>query len=336
MRQFMPRKIYYEPEVRKYPLGCSLLEKYEAMGIDAEEIENHNRIPQLRKLPDTELVRLKKYLILGVRKSLRLIPNKLSADFIVPFTSSGCSAMCLYCYLLCTFFKGSYLRVFVNREEIMKTICRKAAHLTSSTVFELGSNSDLILENTVTGNLPWVVEQFARLPNATATLATKFHMVDDLLDLNHQGHTQFRISVNPQEIIRQVEIGTSTLKERITAANKLYQAGYRVGINIAPVILLEEWKDLYTGMFRTLNQGLEEGLKQQAFVEIIFMTYGQANRIINPAALPGTIDLFDKQLMRPKGRGKYCYRPEVREKAEGFILEQIRCHLPRASISYIV
>lgn len=53
-------------------------------------------------------------------------------------------------------------------------------------------------------------------------------MVDSILGLNHQGKIIIRMSVNPEEIINNVEFGTSRLKGRIEAINKLKQAGYKI------------------------------------------------------------------------------------------------------------
>ncbi len=58
--------------------------------------------------------------------------------------------MCLYCYLVCNFNKCSYLRLFVNREEMLEKIIRTANKTDRDLVFEIGSNSDLILENMIT------------------------------------------------------------------------------------------------------------------------------------------------------------------------------------------
>ena len=58
--------------------------------------------------------------------------------------------MCLYCYLVCNFNKCSYLRLFVNREEMLDKIIKTANRSDKELVFEIGSNSDLILENMIT------------------------------------------------------------------------------------------------------------------------------------------------------------------------------------------
>ena len=46
-----------------------------------------------------------------------------------------------------------------------------------------------------------------------------------------------------------------------------------MGILIAPVILVENWKELYLELIQRLSQELSKKVKKDAFFEIIFMTY---------------------------------------------------------------
>ena len=101
------------------------------------------------------------------------------------------------------------------------------------------------------------------------TFPTKFDMVDPILNLDHQGKIIVRMSVNPQEIISQIEIGTSPLKNRIQAINKLKKAEYKVGILIAPVVLVDDWKEKYTELVKYLYENLDEEVKKDIFFEMI-------------------------------------------------------------------
>lgn len=336
MKQFIPKSVYYEEDVLNYETGKKLIEKYKEIDIPMNIIKSHNKIEELRIEPYENFTRLKKNLVLGVRKSIRLVPNKLSSDYIIPFTSSGCTAMCTYCYLVATFFHNSYLRIYVNRERIIEYVKKQIQKEGQHKVYELGSNSDMVLENTITGNLRWAIDEFGKLENATATFATKFSMVDDLLDAKHNGNTQMRISVNPKHIIRKIEIGTSNLESRIDAANKMFRAGYKLGVNLAPIILIDNWKELYVELIQELHDKLDIEMHDKIFFELIFMTYGLANHTINQASMPNVVDVFNKDIMRPKGRGKYCYRDDVRAEAEHIITEAIHNYFPDATISYIV
>ncbi|HHW00442.1 MAG TPA: spore photoproduct lyase [Clostridiaceae bacterium] len=329
-----PEKVFYEPESLNYELGKQLKEKFN--NVPWIPIESHNNIEQLRKNPNSEFARMKRYIIIGVRKSLKYTPNHKISDYLVPYTSSGCSAMCLYCYLVCNYNKCSYLRLFVNREQMMDKLIKTANSSDKDIVFEIGSNSDLVLENTITGNLEWTIENFGKSEKGFLTFPTKFSMVDSFLPLNHKGKIIPRMSVNPEEIIRKVEIGTSSLKARITAINRLCEAGYRVGMLIAPVVMVDNWKELYAELIEQLSDELSQKAKKQLFIEIIFMTYSYVHCAINREAFPNAVDLYDKSIMTGRGRGKYWYKEDVRSMGEEFLREQLSQKLKDVPIMYVV
>ncbi len=331
---FKPKAIYYEKEIENYELGKKLLEKYK----DTPKIliENHNNIEEMRKKQNSEFADMKRNLIIGVRKTHKFVENHKTSDYLVPYTSSGCTAMCMYCYLVCNYNKCAYLRLFVNRESMLDKIIRTANKSERELTFEIGSNSDLVLENTITGNLEWTIENFANTPKGYLTFPTKFEMVDSLLPLKHNNKIIIRMSVNPEEIINKVEFGTSRLKGRIEAINKLVEAGYKVGILIAPVILVENWKELYLELIQRLSIELSEKVKKQAFFEIIFMTYSYVHTKINEEAFPNAINLYSKEIMTGRGKGKYAYKQETRKEAEIFLREQMHKYFPNNKIEYIV
>ena len=331
---FKPKAIYFEKNIVNYPLGKELMEKYK--DIPKIEIENHNNIEEMRKNPNSEFANMKKNLIIGVRKTHKFVENHKTSDYLVPYTSSGCTASCMYCYLVCNYNKCAYLRLFVNREQMLDKIIYTAEKSEKELIFEIGSNSDLILENTITNNLVWTIENFKNTKKGRLTFPTKFDMVDPILPLDHQGKVTIRMSVNPEEIINKVEFGTSRLKGRIQAINKLKEAGYKIGILIAPVILVENWKQLYSDLIQKLSEELSEKVKKEAFFEIIFMTYSYIHTKINEEAFPNAISLYSKEKMTGRGRGKYWYKNDVREEAEIFLREQMEKYFPKNKIEYIV
>lgn len=332
---FKPKLVYYEPNAENYELGKELLENYKKEGIKLIPIENHNNIEELRKNPNSEFANMKQNIIIGVRKTHKFVPNHKVSDFLVPYTSSGCIAMCMYCYLVCNYNKCSYLRIFVNREEMLNKIIKVSNQSEKELTFEIGSNSDLILENTITHNLEWTIENF-NAEKGYLTFPTKFDMVDPLLNLKNKEKIIVRMSMNPEEIINRVEFGTSRLNNRIEAINKLKEAGYKVGILIAPIILVDNWEELYEDLIKKLSEELSEKVKQEAVFELIFMTYSYVHKMINQDAFPNAINLFNPEIMTGRGRGKYMYKKETREKAEKFLRKIMQKYLPNSKILYIV
>lgn len=331
---FKPEAIYYEKNIENYYLGKELLEKYKE--IPKIEIDNHNNIEEMRRKQNSEFLKMKRNLIIGIRKTHKYVENHKVSDYLVPYTSSGCIASCMYCYLVCNYNKCAYMRLFVNREEMLEKIIKTANSQEKDLTFEIGSNSDLILENTITNNLVWTIENFKDTKNGKLTFPTKFSYVDDLLPLDHKGKVIIRMSVNPEYIINNVEFGTSRLNGRIEAINKLVEAGYEIGILIAPVIFVENWQKLYHELIIYLKENLSEKAKKKVFFEIIFMTYSYVHDAINKEAFLNTIEIFDKNKMRGMSRGKYMYKPELKTEGEKFFREELSKYFKNNKIWYIV
>ena len=143
------------------------------------------------------------------------------------------------------------------------------------------------------------------------------------------------MSVNPEEIIRRVEYGTSPLDARIHALNQMNEAGYKTGLLIAPVILKDDWRALYGQLIDQLADGLSCAVKKTSFIEIIFMTYSYVHNAINTDAFPNAPVLYDKEYQTGRGRGKYCYRDTLRDEGEAFFRERLGKILPEMNILYI-
>lgn len=331
---FKAQAIYFEKNIENYELGKQLMEKYK--DVPKIEIENHNNIEEMRNKQNKEFANMKRNLIIGIRKTHKFVENHKTSDFLVPYTSSGCTASCLYCYLVCNYNKCAYLRLFVNREQMLEKIIKTAKKADENLNFEIGSNSDLILENSITNNLVWTIDNFKNTSKGTLTFPTKFDMVDDILNLDHRGKIIIRMSVNPEFIINRVEFGTSRLEGRIEAINKLKDAGYKIGILIAPVIFVDNWQELYLELIQRLYSELSKQVKKDVFFEIIFMTYSYVHTKINEEAFPNAINLYSKDLMRGRGRGKYMYKDNLREEGRKFFIEQLQKYFPNNKIEYIV
>ena len=65
------------------------------------------------------------------------------------------------------------------------------------------------------------------------------------------------------------------------------------------------------------------------------MTYSFVHTKINEEAFPNAINLYNKDLMTGRGKGKYCYRPDVRKEAEKDILELMHRYFPNNEIKYV-
>ena len=132
---FKPKAIYYEKDIVNYELGKELMEKYKE--VPKIEIENHNSIEEMRKKSNKEFIDMKRNLIIGIRKTHKFVENHKTSDFLVPYTSSACTATCMYCYLVCNYNKCSYLRLFVNIEQMLDKIIKTSEKSEKELTFEI-------------------------------------------------------------------------------------------------------------------------------------------------------------------------------------------------------
>ena len=72
------------------------------------------------------------------------------------------------------------------------------------------------------------------------------------------------------------------------------------------------------------------------FFEIIFMTYSYVHTKINEEAFPNAINLYNKEIMTGRGRGKYMYKNDIRKEGEIFLREQMNKYFSNNTIEYIV
>lgn len=346
MSLFVPKRVFYEPEALEYPLGRELAERFENAGIPVSAISAHNRVTGIPgKNPRQAYVEGKRSLVLSVRKEDKLETCKPAAHYQLPFVSS-CPGMCEYCYLATTGGKKPYLRVYVNTEEILA----QAKEMLDSrkpalTTFEGSSTSDPLSLEEYTGVLRRTIEFFGAEETGRFTFSTKFTNVDDLLVVNHQGHTRVRFSINCEEVVRKHEKGTPLPAERVKAALKMAQAGYPIGFIVAPIIWFDGWEEEYGKLFADLAIALEEmpvGSWQQESLTFEFITYRFTSRAktnilsVFPQTTLPLHEEFNQSRFDQIGFGKYGYRSEEFNRLNEFFMAMAEKYFPYAKVEYFI
>ena len=66
------------------------------------------------------------------------------------------------------------------------------------------------------------------------------------------------------------------------------------------------------------------------------MTYSYVHTKINEEAFPNAINLYNRDIMTGRGKGKYMYKKDIKKDGEIFLREQMRKYFPNNVIEYIV
>ncbi|KAF6580217.1 spore photoproduct lyase [Paenibacillus sp. EKM212P] len=338
-KPFLPDLVFFEPDALNYPKGQRIMDWVKAKDIPYRMTTSHNRITNLPGETEVEKYRMaKKTLVVGIRKTLTFDQSKPSAEYAIPI-STGCMGHCHYCYLQTTLGAKPYIRVYVNTDDILSAakayIEERAPEITR---FEAACTSDPVGLEHITGTLGDLIrfmadEEFGRL-----RFVTKYHHVDPLLDIKHNGHTRIRFSINSDYVIKQFEPATSRFEERIEAAGKIARAGYPLGFIIAPIIWYDGWEEGYGELLRKLGETLPRHATKDLTFELIQHRFTKTSKAVIEKRYPKTKLEMDIEKRKKKwgrwGQNKYVYPDEQQNALREFITERIFEHFPLSRIEY--
>ncbi|RYG31518.1 spore photoproduct lyase family protein, partial [bacterium] len=278
------RTIYLQDAAREYSETNAILARFPSAEIIP--VASHWRIPELHGNTElqSEWNRTKRTtLVLGVKGRYQFRPNGRSADYIGPGTANGCAMSCAYCYVARRKGAANPITLFVNIEAAIGATRKFAANLPpkppSQTdpefwTFDIGENSDVSLDAALCDGLRRQIEAFRTIPNAKATFATKF-VNRDLLTYDPQRKTRVRFSLMPSSLAKVLDVRTSPIAERIAAIDDFVAAGYEVHLNLSPVVIAEDSRELYRELFRQIDDGIGPVARAQLRAEIIFLTHNE-------------------------------------------------------------
>lgn len=247
---------------------------------------------------------------------------------LVP-VSNGCPYYCTYCYLAYVYRNyAPYIKININHAQMIQEIRRAAAESTCAD-FNMGEMLDSLALEPVTQLMEVLVPVFRRLPRAHLMLLTKSAQVQDLLRQQPTPQVVVSWSLNSERAIKDHEMGTAGLSERVDAAARCQQRGWRVRFRFDPLLIYEGWQDDYARMIqRALSAVRPENITLgslrflPAHPRLAAAAYGaRARRLYAGAFAPA---VSDRKLRFPAQRRIELYRR---------IVDCIRDHNREVSVS---
>lgn len=166
--------------------------------------------------------------------------------------SYNCIYECQYCYLQ-GYFNSPDIVLYSNYQDIVEAVVAHAKQRAPHTVwYHAGEFSDSLALSRLTQEWPLFFQAFSQIPHAWLELRTKSNQIKPLLELTPPSNVVVTFSLAPEQVTKNVDLKTPTLKARLNAMEKLEQKGYRLGVHLDPVIFTKNWKSEYQELARQL------------------------------------------------------------------------------------
>lgn len=281
----------------------------------------------------------------GARK-LQPIPPSADWQFHL---AQGCPAHCQYCYLAGSLSGPPVTRVYANVADILDGLTpysgqgtitsRSPNRAQEGTTFEVSCYTDPLGIEHITQALAAAVRFFGEW-EAPVQLrwTTKFDGVQPLLALPHGGRTRVRFSINAASVSRDFEGGTASVARRLGALRLMAQAGYPVGLTIAPIMPVQGWREEYRQLFSDVAESLEGIPGVDLSAELITHRFTPGSKEVLLGWYPkSTLDLREEGRTQKRtkfGGFKYVYPKESMADMRSWMEEALRELLPGARVLY--
>ena len=347
--EWRPRRVLLTRSARDYPRGRAIAERAAALGAEIVELPGDRvAVPQGRTPRETyRLAKSTLAVTVASAAKRRLQPIPPSADWRFDL-AEGCHAHCQYCYLAGSLAGAPITRVYANVEEILAGLAdyvgrggvtsTSVARSDEGTTFEASCYADPLGIEHLTGSLSAAVRFFgAWEAPVQLRFTTKFAGVAPFIGLDHRGRVRVRMSVNAPDLLR-FEGGTSSLAARVAALGRLARDGYRIGLTVAPIQPLADWRAGYDALFAMVARELVGVDRLDLTAELITHRFSPKSKGVLSEWYPGS-DLDMDEATRSRkltkfGSVKHVYPAALMKEMRAEMTALLAHHLPAARVLY--
>ncbi len=327
-----------------------MLERAEALGARAVRL-TANRLPSFTAETPGKAYALAKgtlAIVVSPPGARKLQPIPPSADWQFHL-AQGCPAHCQYCYLAGSLSGAPVTRVYANVDVILdglrgylgtgRVTSRSRKRAGEGTTFEASCYTDPLGIEHITGSLAESIRFFGEWDAAVQLRwTTKYDAVGALLSLPHSRRTRVRFSVNAAGVSRDFEGGTAPVTQRLGAMRAMAQAGYPVGLTIAPIMPLENWREQYRALLDLVATALARVADVDLSAELITHRFTPGSKEVLLGWYPKTtLDLREEARAEKRtkfGGFKYVYPKDSMSEMRAWFEATLAEVLPAAKILY--
>ena len=309
MFYYHPERIFIDKAVSEEPLTRQICSRFQ--DVPTYEVENYDwhKESSVYDPLKNPLSKGKKTLHLKYfqGKSIKACPgfsdNLVCCNYFTLDLVENCPFECTYC-ILQAFLNKPVITVHANLEDMLMQVLQRTSSQ-PETLFRIGTgeHSDSLALDKTLGINQHIIKFFSALPYALLELKTKSNQVEHLLELPHGGKTVISWSVNPQAIIKKVELKTATLDERLKAAKMASDAGYKVAFHFDPMIDYPDWEKGYQSLVEQIIDNISP--ERIAWVSLGTLRYISSLKSIVDERFPNSRVFLGEFVLGIDGKMRY-------------------------------
>jgi len=343
-RRWTPKRVVVTPAALDHAHGQRIVDRVESEGIEVERL-TANRLTGVRGQDERQTYAIAKATLAIVvsppsRRKLQPIPP--SADWRVDL-AEGCPAHCQYCYLAGSLSGPPVTRVYADLDEILDNLASYVGTATrrpeEGTTFEASCYTDPLALEHLTGSWEQTVRRFGAWDaDVQLRWTTKYADVGGFVGLPHHGRTRVRFSVNALPVTTRFEGGTAKLEDRLGALRMLALDGYPVGLTIAPIMPVLDWREHYGHLLDLVARAVEGVPGVDLTAECITHRFTPGSREVLLGWYPRTqleMDVQRRTTKRNKFGGlKHVYPRDVMGELHRWFDTELARRLPQCRVLY--
>ncbi|HTW87048.1 MAG TPA: hypothetical protein VMD75_03475 [Candidatus Binataceae bacterium] len=173
--------------------------------------------------------------------------------YLVMNLASNCPMDCSYCFLQEYLADNPGFQVYANYGDAFDELDRIGRAAAGRNLrIGTGERADSLAFDSLTGISADLIEFFAHQPNLLLELKTKTDEIENLLRVDPRGRTLVSWTLSPPAVFESSERATASPAERIAAARRVLEAGYRVAFHLDPIIAYPDAAADYAALLEAL------------------------------------------------------------------------------------
>ncbi len=259
-------------------------------------------------------------------------PHYLGCRYVTINLDLNCPLDCTYC-ILQLYLSNPLLTVFVNTPDLWLELDAFLGRRQGGGQVRIGTGElgDSLALDPITERSRELIPYFRQHPEALFELKTKSTHIQNLLTIDPAPNIVIAWSLNAPAVAQEDEGGAPPVSERIEAARRVVEQGFRTAFHFDPLIRHPGWKEGYAGVIRQLSARIPSD--RIAWISLGALRFPPALKEIMAQRHPDSRLLYEEFIRGLDGKFRY-FKPHRLEMLF-FTAERLREGLGREVPLYL-